>query len=104
MQVVPLQPIANQSLQITLAGQPCTINLWQTAYGMFMTLLVNGVIIISTVPCENLNRIVRGIYLGFTGDFAFLDLQGSSDPVYTGLGSRFVLLYLAPNEVPASEG
>lgn len=104
MQVIPLQPIPSQSIEITLAGQPCTINLWQTAYGMFATVLLNGVIVVSTVPCENLNRIVRGVYLGFVGDLAFLDLQGSSDPVFSGLGTRFVLLYLSPTEVPSSEG
>ena len=51
--------------------------------------------------CENLNVIVRDAYLGFIGDLAFYDTQGDTAPVYTGLGSRYVLEYFAPSELPA---
>jgi hypothetical protein len=42
---------------------------------------------------------VRETYLGFIGDLSFTDTQGTSDPVYTGLGSRFVLLYLEASDL-----
>jgi len=48
----------------------------------------------------NLNVIVRSVYFGFIGDLAFYDTQGTSDPVSTGLGSRYVLEYFAPSELP----
>jgi len=66
-----------------------------------MDVLVGGTTIISGVICENLNRIVRDAYLGFSGDFAWYDTQGTSDPVYTGIGTRFVLLYLTPDDLAA---
>ena len=51
-----------------------------------------------------MNRIVRDLYLGFVGDFIWFDTQGSSDPIYMGLGSRFILVYLAPADLPAGQG
>ena len=61
-----------------------------------------ALMIVCGVLCENLNRIVRSLYLGFSGDFVFFDTQGGNDPqdpIYTGLGSRFVLVYLTPSDL-----
>lgn len=99
MQIIPVQPLPNQSLQPLLDSQTCTINIAQNAFGLFLTLYVGTEQIVSNVICQNLNRIVRDAYLGFSGDLAFNDLQGTSDPVYTGLGSRFQLLYLEPGDL-----
>ena len=104
MQVVPLQPVPNQTLQCQLGGQACTIDVVQNAYGLFATLFVGTNLIIAGVLAQNLNRIVRSLYLGFFGDLCFVDVQGMSDPVYTGLGSRYQLVYLAPSDLPAGEG
>jgi hypothetical protein len=57
------------------------------------TLILGGQI------CQNLNFLVRSLYLGFVGDLAFNDTQGTANPVYTGLGTRFQLVYLTPAEV-----
>jgi hypothetical protein len=100
MQVIPLQPIPNQTLQVQLEGQPCTIDIVQYSFGLFVTLYVGDALVIAGVLCENFNRIVRSLYLGFSGDFVFLDMQGRADPVYTGLGSRYVLLLSHPGDLP----
>jgi hypothetical protein len=55
--------------------------------------------ILSGVLCENVNRLVRNSYFGFLGDLAFLDNQGTSDPFYTGLGTRYSLIYLEPADL-----
>jgi hypothetical protein len=102
--IVPLQPVPNQTTQIVLANQNCQINVYQTPAGLFMDLLVNDALIIGGVICQNLNRIVRSLYLGFSGDFVFADSQGADDPNYSGLGSRFQLVYLTAAELPANEG
>lgn len=94
MQIVPLQPIPNQTLQVQLGGQACALNVYQQNYGLYMDVYVGSTLIIGGVICENLNRIVRSPYLGFIGDFIFIDNQASDDPVYTGLGARFSLAYL----------
>ena len=99
MQLVPLNATANQTVNIQLNGQSCTLNVYQLATGMYMDVLVNDVLIIGGVICENLNRIVRSLYLGFIGDFAWVDTQGTSPPNYAGIGSRFYLLYVLPTDL-----
>lgn len=104
MQIVPLQAVPSQQVSVSLSNQATQINLYQTDFGLFCDVLVSGVQIIGGVICENLNRIVRDLYLGFVGDLMFLDNQGSSAPVYTGLGARYSLVYLAPSDIPAGLG
>lgn len=97
---VPLQPIPNQTVQIVLGGQSCMVHVYQLAYGLFADLTINNVVpICAGQICQNLNRLVRGGYLGFSGNLAFWDSQGADDPVYTGLGSRFFLLYFSASEL-----
>lgn len=99
MQLIPLQATANQTVSVQLSGQSCTLNVYQKSTGLFMDVLVNDVLIIGGVLCENLNRIVRSTYLGFIGDFAFVDTQGTLDPYYEGIGSRYYLIYLNASEL-----
>lgn len=94
MLIVPTKALASQVLQVSLASQSVTLKIYQTAYGLFMDVYVGNVLIIGGVICENLNRIVRSTYLGFIGDLAWFDTEGTSDPIYTGLGTRWQLLYL----------
>jgi hypothetical protein len=109
MQTIPLQAVPSQIVTTFLGDQQCSIKIYQKFYGLFIDLSVIGGFLQTEVVrhivtgqiCWNLNLIVRYGYLGFTGDLAFIDTQGSDNPIFTGLGSRFQLLYLAPNEVIA---
>ena len=97
-QEIPVQPIANQTLQVQLGTQPTVLEIYQTAYGMFINVFVGNSLIVAGVICENLNRIVRDSYLGFIGDLVFIDTKATapgqgSDPVFTGLGSQYVLIW-----------
>jgi hypothetical protein len=98
MMVIPLQAVPNQTLTVNLNNQACQINVYQKQLGLFCDLYVNNSRIIAGVLCQNLNLIARSIYLGFEGDLCFGDTQGSSDPFYSGLGSRFVFMYLSPSD------
>jgi hypothetical protein len=80
-----------------------TLNLYQRASGLFIDVYVGADLIVAGVIALNLNRIVRSAYLGFAGDFIFVDTQGDADPVYTGLGARFQLVYLTAAEVAVIE-
>ena len=104
MLIVPIKPLPNQTLQVQLAGQAVSLNIYQLAYGLFVDVLLNNSPVISGVIAQNLNRIVRSLYLGLVGDFVFVDTQGDEDPVYTGLGSRFLLVYLEESDLPTGEG
>ena len=99
MQTIPLQQVPNQTLRVTLGGQSCQINLYTLDTGLCLDLLVNGTAILTTAICEDRNLIVREAYLGFIGDLAFMDTQGSGDPQYAGLGERWVLLYLSLSDL-----
>lgn len=102
MQIIPLIPVPSQKLEITLGNQTCQIEVYQKSTGLYLNLSVNNALIIGGVICQNLNRIVRSTYLGFIGDLAFIDNEGSADPVYTGLGNRYSLAYLDASDLIAS--
>lgn len=102
--IVPIQPLQNQQVQCQLGGQACTFNIYQQAFGLYIDVFVGNVAIIEGVIAENLNRIVRSLYLGFIGDLTFFDIQGLENPVYTGLGTRFLLIYIEASELPSGEG
>jgi hypothetical protein len=104
MLIIPTQAVPSQVINIQLAGQNCTINVYQKFYGLFLDLYVNNVLIIGGCICQNLNRIVRSLYLGFIGDLAFIDNQGDSDPYYTGLGTQYSLAYIEASDLPAGVG
>lgn len=101
MQLIPLQAVPSQSLSVQLNGQACSIAVYQKSTGLYIDLGVNGTALMFGVICENNNRLVRYAYLGFVGDLVFTDSQGSADPDYTGLGSRFNLIYLEPADLAA---
>ncbi|MFK2876885.1 hypothetical protein ISP25_07385 [Rhodanobacter hydrolyticus] len=82
-----------------LGGQVCQISLYQKSTGLFMDLTVNNVVLMTCVVCLNRTLMVRLSYLGFIGDLVFVDTQGADAPSYTGLGSRWLLFYLAPSDV-----
>ena len=98
--IVPLQPVASQTLSVALNNQACQVNLYVLGSApfehLYLDLLVSDSLIIGGVICQNLNPIVRDAYLGFVGDLMFQDTQGADDPVYTGLGSRWILNYVFP--------
>lgn len=102
MQEVLIQAVPNQTFQVQLGGQSCIFSIYQLAYGLFLDLVAEGVPICAGQTCENLNRLVRGAYLGFIGNLTFVDTQGGIapiDPVYTGLGARFRLIYLEATDL-----
>ena len=68
-----------------------------------MDVFLDNVLVVGGVPCMNLNLIVRSQYLGYSGDFAFFDTQGTSNPNYTGLGGRFQLIYYSPTDLAVGQ-
>ncbi len=109
MQTIPLSAVASQSLTVTLNGQNCQLNIYAKTFAtdnvnavvnrVFVDVYINNTLIIGGVPGLNAVKIVRDAYLGFSGDLVFYDLEGSSDPLYSGLGTRWVLVYYLPSEL-----
>lgn len=100
--IVPTRPVPNQTLTIQLSNQNVQLNIYQTLYGLFIDVFVNNSQVIGGVICEDLTRIVRSSYLGFIGDFVFYDItDNKSDPEYTSLNTRYLLVYLEESELPS---
>jgi len=93
---IPLQPLANQTFTCILDGLPATIELETTDYGLFMTAAYNGVSIGSSRLCLDRTDINSARYLGLPQALFFADLQGITDPVYTGFNTRYLLCYGDP--------
>jgi hypothetical protein len=94
MQIIPLKAAPNQTVTVGLSGQVCQINVRQRRTGLFLDLYVANVLVIAGVLCQDRNPMVRSAYLGFTGDLSWIDTQGTDDPTYDGVGSRWFLTYL----------
>lgn len=99
MQNVPLKATPSQELNVTLGQQLCSLKVYQKFFGMYVDLYVDNALIIGGVKAQNLNRIVRSTYLGFSGDLMFADAQGDDDPTWDGVGTRFFLFYLSPDDL-----
>lgn len=96
MQTVPLSPIPAQSLQTILGGQNVQLSVYQKGDAVYIDVALADVAIANTVIARDEARILHDRqYLGFDGDLMFVDTQGSDDPQYAGLGSRWLLIYLA---------
>lgn len=102
MQTVPLQPVPNQVEKIVLGGQNCQIRLNLRGSTLFFDLNADGVDIVTTVIVRDLGPLVCRQYAGFAGNLAFIDTQGNANPEYTGLGTRWQLVYLTDEEAAAS--
>lgn len=98
VRIVQIDLIAtpSQRAAVQLGDQSCTIDVYQRSHGLFLDLYVSDVPIVRGALCLDSNLLVRDAYLGFVGDLMAMDIQGVSDPDYTGLGSRFVLVWIAP--------
>lgn len=115
-QVIPLQAVPSQQFNITLNNQDCAIKIYSKSIyipdsgtiptdpplydqitPMFMDLFLNSSLVLGGILCRNQVLLLHNTYFGFSGDFAFIDTQGSDDPNnYTQLGSRWQLVYYTP--------
>ena len=119
MKQIQLAAVPSQTLSVVLAGQNCQLAVYQKqpitdeygcAAGLFLDLAVNGTPILNTVRCLDRTRLLLDrTYLGVIGDFMFVDTQGSgpptfsgSPPYYTGLNSRYVLIYLEASDLASA--
>ena len=96
-QQIDLSAVPAQKLSVTLNNQDCQISVYQLFTGLFVDLVANGTPIFTCrLANDKVNLARNQAYNGFSGQLFFVDQQGTDDPVYTGLGTRFVLLYAPP--------
>lgn len=92
---IPLTAVPAQRLSVTLGTQRCSISVYQKTTGLYFDLSVAGTLVVAGMICRNRVNLVRNRYItSFVGDLAIIDTQGNLDPDYTGLGSRYQLVYV----------
>ena len=99
MYQVPTKPLPNQTFEVVLYGQNCSISLRQLNDNLYFSLTVNDVVHATNVICRNAAPLVQAKYLGFLGNFLFVDFRGDLDPTYDGLGDRYFLVYLSESDL-----
>lgn len=99
MELIPLQAKENQTINIVLGSQNCTVKVFQKSTGIFVDFLVNDVYIARGVLAVDRVRLLRLDPALFDGDIFFYDAQGTEKPFWTGLNSRWFLMYLGVTEV-----
>jgi hypothetical protein len=91
MLTIPLEAVPSQTVNVTLANQAAKITVRTIGTKLYFSL--DGVV--TNRICRDRQRLlVDAQYRGFEGEFAFVDTQGVDDPVFTGLGARFQLVYI----------
>lgn len=98
MQIIPLNPVPSQTLTVVLNTQECVIHVYQRSTGVFLDLGIAGTLVLAGVICHDRSLLVLDSYIGLLGDLVFVDTLGTSDPAYSGLGTRWLLAFLLPIE------
>lgn len=93
MLIIPLTAVASQRLSVLLAKQNCQIAVYQKSNALYLDLSINNAPIIQCNVCKDRVAMAAEPYLGFVGSLTFVDTLGLDDPVYSGLGSRYLLVY-----------
>lgn len=93
MQIIPLSAVPSQALSVLLSGQNCQINVYEKSNGVYLDLFINNVAVVSGQLCLDRDPMVTKVYLGFVGTLQFSDILGTTDPVSSGFGERYFLVY-----------
>jgi hypothetical protein len=95
MLTVPLAPVPAQDFNVQLDNQNCQMSVYTLTTGLYMDLSLNNVVIATARILLDGARVLQDLqYTAFVGDFIMVDTQGEDDPEYTGLGTRWQLVYL----------
>ena len=124
MITIPLAQVPAQTLNVALDGQSVTLSIYTLSRSKmsyllgqatnpaaevtpvlktYMDVTLAGTVIRTCMLCLNCCRVLAAQqYSAFVGDFVFVDTQGTSDPLYTGLGTRWQLVYIEASDLAAS--
>jgi hypothetical protein len=97
-QVIQLPALPIQQFSTTLDNQTAQFTLTTTDVGLFADIVYNGNSIAAGRLCLDRTNLNGSPYTGLPKGLFFVDLLGTTDPVYAGFGTRYLLLYGDPNE------
>ena len=91
---IPIKPVPSQKLSVMLGAQNTTIELAWKNNRLYATVSIGSIDVVCSRLCLNREPIVREQYRGFIGELYFDDQQGSQEPDFVGLGSRYKLFWV----------
>lgn len=95
--VIPLPPQPNPNFSCVLDGLLAQFQLRTTDYGLFADVVYNGAPVATGRLCLDRTDINPNRYFGLPQGLFFVDTIGATDPVYTGFGTRYLLIYGDPS-------
>lgn len=114
MQLIPLTAVPSQLVQANLNSQSVSLSIYQLGSPpvaeLYLDVVSGGAPITNCRKCRAFSGsltesapfvLLDSAYWGFQGDFLFIDTQGDEDPQYSGLGSRWQLIYYSPSDLAA---
>lgn len=101
LRTIPLAPTPNQSLSVVLQERNVAVTLRTLQGSMYADVLCDGVPICTGRACVDRQSLTaRAEYVGFPElVLCFADLQGTNDPQWAELGTRYVLLSVEADTV-----
>lgn len=99
MKKIPLSPVPAQSLKIKIGGQNCQIRVYYRFGSTYLDLTAGGGVVVTGAICRDRQNIIQIAQNAFSGALLFVDMLGTSDPLYSGFGERWRLFFKAANEL-----
>lgn len=90
---IPLDALPNQSFSIEIGESDVELEFITRGSFMYMNLKVNEEEKLNGVICLNNTNLLLYPTIGIKGKMYFKDTQGNLDPIYFGLGTRWLLVY-----------
>ena len=81
---IPLQQVPNQTFGVTLGGSDYELTLSYRLGQTFLSVVKDNEPVVYNRICQDNNPI---------GQFGFVDIAGTENPVYTGFNDRFKLVW-----------
>lgn len=91
--VIPIDKLPNQSFDIELEEKRCRFDFITKGVFLYMNLVIDEVEKLNGIICLNNVDLIQYKDIDFNGRLYFLDTQGDLDPIYYGLGTRWLLFY-----------
>lgn len=91
--IIPIDKIPNQSFDVNLDGRNFRFEFITKGVFIYMNLSIEEEEKLNGIICLNDVDLIQYNDIGVNGRIYFFDTQGDKNPVYYGLGERWVLFY-----------
>ena len=98
IQEIPLQKLPDQTVDVTLDGQDCTIRVRQIGTRVYVSVAVDNRSVVDNAIGLNYTAINPYPCKEFSGILFFFDNGGDEPPEWEALGSRWKLLFVPESE------